>query len=62
MAVERMFMAKYIGKRLLMMIPVIIGVVFIIYSIMELTPGDPVMMILGAVSYTHLTLPTKQGV
>ena len=25
----------------------IIGVVFIIYSIMELTPGDPVMMILG---------------
>lgn len=40
-------MAKYIGKRLLMMIPVIIGVVFIIYSIMELTPGDPVMMILG---------------
>ena len=40
-------MAKYIGKRLLMMIPVIIGVVFIIYSIMELTPGDTVMMILG---------------
>ena len=30
-----------------MMIPVIIGVVFIIYAIMELTPGDPVMMILG---------------
>ena len=40
-------MLKYIGKRLLMMIPVIIGVVFIIYAIMELTPGDPVMMILG---------------
>ena len=31
----------------MMMIPVIIGVVFIIYAIMELTPGDPVMMILG---------------
>ena len=27
-------MLKYIGKRLLMMIPVIIGVVFIIYAIM----------------------------
>ena len=40
-------MLKYIGKRLLMMIPVIIGVVFIIFAIMELTPGDPVMMILG---------------
>jgi peptide/nickel transport system permease protein len=42
-----MFMLKYIGKRLLMMIPVIIGVIFIIFTIMELTPGDPVMMILG---------------
>ena len=40
-------MLKYIGKRLLMMIPVIIGVIFIIFTIMELTPGDPVMMILG---------------
>ena len=40
-------MLKYIGKRLLMMIPVIIGVVFIIFAIMERTPGDPVMMILG---------------
>ena len=40
-------MLKSIGKRLLMMIPVIIGVVFIIFAIMELTPGDPVMMILG---------------
>ena len=41
-----MFMLKYIGKRLLMMIPVIIGVIFIIFTIMELTPGDPVMMIM----------------
>ena len=32
-------MLKYIGKRLLMMIPVIIGVVFIIFAIMELTPA-----------------------
>ena len=33
-------MGKYIGKRLLMLIPVIIGVSFLIYFIMDLAPGD----------------------
>ena len=32
-------MLKYIGKRLLMMIPVILGISFIIFAIMDLTPG-----------------------
>lgn len=40
-------MLKYIGKRILYMIPVILGVSLIIFSIMSLTPGDPAMMILG---------------
>ncbi len=40
-------MLAYIGKRLLMMIPVLIGVSFIIFAIMNLTPGDPAIMILG---------------
>lgn len=40
-------MHKYIIKRLLMMIPVIIGVSFLVYFIMALTPGDPARMILG---------------
>ncbi|MDL2327416.1 ABC transporter permease [Ruminococcaceae bacterium OttesenSCG-928-A11] len=40
-------MLKFIGKRLLLMIPVLIGVSFIIFSIMSLTPGDPAMLILG---------------
>jgi ABC-type dipeptide/oligopeptide/nickel transport systems, permease components len=40
-------MAKYIGKRLLMMIPVILGISFILFSIMNLTPGDPARVILG---------------
>lgn len=30
-------MLKYIGKRLLMMIPVILGISFIIFAIMDLT-------------------------
>ncbi len=40
-------MGYYIFKRLLMIIPVILGVTFIIFTIMNLTPGDPAMMILG---------------
>ena len=40
-------MLKYIGKRILMMVPVIVGVSFIIFSIMNLTPGDPARLILG---------------
>ena len=40
-------MHRYIIKRLLMLIPVMIGISFILYSIMTLTPGDPARMILG---------------
>lgn len=40
-------MRSYIGKRLLLMIPVLMGVSFIIFAIMNLTPGDPATMILG---------------
>ena len=40
-------MLKYIGKRLLMMIPVILGISFILFTIMDLTPGDPARAMLG---------------
>lgn len=40
-------MLKYIGKRLLLMIPVILGISFILFTIMDLTPGDPARIILG---------------
>jgi peptide/nickel transport system permease protein len=40
-------MFRYIVKRLLMIFPVILGVTFLIFSIMNLTPGDPAIMILG---------------
>ena len=33
-------MGRYIRKRILMLIPVIIGVSFLIYFIMDLAPGD----------------------
>lgn len=40
-------MYKYVIKRVLFLIPTIIGVTFIIYFIMSFTPGDPGRMILG---------------
>ena len=40
-------MVKYIAKRLLSMIPVVLGVTFLVFIIMDLAPGDPVLLILG---------------
>ena len=40
-------MLRYIGKRLLWMIPVILGISLILFTIMELSPGDPARMLLG---------------
>ena len=40
-------MLRFIGKRLLLMIPVLLGISFILFTIMELTPGDPAQLILG---------------
>lgn len=41
-------MHKYILKRLLFLIPTVLGVTFIIYAVMNITPGDPGRAILGA--------------
>ncbi len=40
-------MLKYILRRLLMMIPVMLGVIFLVFFIISLTPGDVAAMILG---------------
>lgn len=40
-------MQKYIFKRLLFLIPVLLGVTFIVFTIMSFTPGDPAQLILG---------------
>ncbi|MDR1977686.1 MAG: ABC transporter permease [Synergistaceae bacterium] len=41
-------MFRYILKRLLALIPVLIGVSFFIFSLLALTPGDPANIVLGA--------------
>jgi peptide/nickel transport system permease protein len=40
-------MAKYILKRILFLIPVIIGITLFIYVIMSVAPGDPAELLLG---------------
>ena len=41
-------MHKYVIKRLLMMIPVLLGVAFVIYAIMNVAEGDPVYSVVSA--------------
>jgi len=38
-------MYRYVLKRLLMLIPVILGVILLIFVVMDLAPGDPVLMV-----------------
>jgi len=40
-------MIRYVLRRLLLVIPIMLGVTFIVFTIIDLTPGDPVKMILG---------------
>lgn len=40
-------MLKYVIRRIMLMIPVILGVSFIVFFIMSFTPGDPARLILG---------------
>ncbi len=40
-------MHKYILKRLLLLVPVLLGVSFLVFTIMSFTPGDPAQLILG---------------
>lgn len=53
-------MGKYIVKRVLWMIPVLLGVLFIVFTINRLTPGDPVAAILGS-NYTQEQYAQKEA-
>ncbi|MBA2666284.1 MAG: ABC transporter permease [Trueperaceae bacterium] len=40
-------MIKYIARRILLIVPVMLGVSVIVFGIMHLTPGDPAILMLG---------------
>ena len=40
-------MSRYFLKRLLMLIPVLLGVSILIFSIVHLAPGDPAEIMMG---------------
>jgi len=53
-------MVKYIIKQILWMIPVIIGIIFIIFTINRFTPGDPVIALIGN-NYTQEQYDAKRA-
>ncbi len=53
-------MGRYILKRLLWMIPVILGATILIFTIMYFTPGDPALFILGSEA-TEAQLAAKRA-
>ncbi len=46
-------MWKYILKRIMYLIPVLIGVTFLVFMILSLAPGDPALTILGPTATTE---------
>ncbi len=52
-------MIRYIGKRLLWMIPVMLGIAILIFTIMYICPGDPAASILGP-SATGVEIAAKR--
>ena len=52
-------MLKYTLKRILWMVPVMLGVIFVVFTITYFSPGDPVMNILGSNNYTEESYAAK---
>ena len=40
-------MLKYIGKRILYLVPIVAGVIFVVFTLLYFAPGDPAMIALG---------------
>lgn len=52
-------MLRYIGKRLLWMIPIVLGVAILVFTMMTFCPGDPAEIILGTTA-TEADLVAKR--
>lgn len=53
-------MYKFIFKRLFMLIPVIIGVTFLVFFILSFSPGDPVSIMLGVEATEEAILAVRE--
>ncbi len=53
-------MIKYVVKRLINMIPVIFALIFVVFTIMYFTPGDPTAVILGNEYSEEASMKIKQ--
>lgn len=53
-------MIKYVLRRILFLIPVLLGVTFIVFSLMYITPGDPAKLILGEQASTEAVQAMRQ--
>ena len=54
-------MLKYIFKRILMMIPVLLGVLFLVFTMNEISPGDPAAMIAGDAASVEVVEQIREG-
>ena len=55
-------MIRYLTRRLLLTIPVILGVATLVFSLIHLVPGDPAQVMLGEGATPDNTLFARQGV
>jgi peptide/nickel transport system permease protein len=57
-------MYKYVIRRILLIIPILLFVIFIVFFILNITPGDPATIILGrdAPEEARAQLRTELGI
>ena len=54
-------MFRYVLKRIGLLIPVLLGVSFVIFALMHYAPGDPVRMLLGNSATQEQVEATKEA-
>jgi ABC-type dipeptide/oligopeptide/nickel transport system permease component len=54
-------MGKYIAKRILMLLPVLIGVSLISFSLLHMVPGDPAELLAGEDNRIHPAMRRNTG-
>ena len=53
-------MHKYIIRRVLLLVPILLAVTFIVFSLLHITPGDPARMVLGQSASSEAVAQLRQ--